>query len=55
MYISNIGGVFMTEQQQGLVLSPYMEIYELVNCKQLLIEVGNRNPILGNCETSSQS
>ena len=30
MYLSNIGGVFMIEQQQKLVLSPYMEIYELV-------------------------
>ena len=29
MYLSNIGGVFMIEQQQKLMLSPYMEIYEL--------------------------
>ena len=37
MYISNIGGVFMIEQQQRLVLSPYMEIYELVIPKDNLL------------------
>lgn len=25
-----IGGVFMVDQQQKLIVSPYMEIYELV-------------------------
>ena len=37
MCISNIGGVFMIEQQQKLVLSPYMEIYELVIPKDNLL------------------
>ena len=37
MYLSNIGGVFMIEQQQKLVLSPYMEIYELVIPKDNLL------------------
>ena len=37
MYLSNIGGVFMIEQQQKLVLSPYMEIYELVVPKDNLL------------------
>lgn len=30
MEVSNIGGVFMINQQQEMLLSPYMEIYELV-------------------------
>lgn len=37
MYLSNIGGVFMIEQQQKLMLSPYMEIYELVIPKDNLL------------------
>ena len=37
MYLSNIGGVFIIEQQQKLVLSPYMEIYELVIPKDNLL------------------
>lgn len=37
MCISNIGGVFMIERQQKLVLSPYMEIYELVITKDNLL------------------
>lgn len=37
MYLSNIGGVFMIEQQQKLVLSSYMEIYELVIPKDNLL------------------
>lgn len=37
MYLSNIDGVFMIEQQQKLVLSPYMEIYELVIPKDNLL------------------
>ena len=37
MYLSNIGGVFMIEQQQKLMLSPYMEIYELVIPKDKLL------------------
>ena len=37
MYLSNIGGVFMIEQQQKLVLSPYTEIYELVVPKDNLL------------------
>ena len=37
MYLSNIGSVFMIEQQQKLVLSPYMEIYELVIPKDNLL------------------
>ena len=37
IYISNIGGVFMIEQQQRLVLSPYMVIYELVIPKDNLL------------------
>ena len=37
MYLSNIGGVFMIEQQQKLVLSPYMEIYELIIPKDNLL------------------
>ena len=37
MYLSNIGGVFIIEQQQKLMLSPYMEIYELVIPKDNLL------------------
>lgn len=37
MYVSNTGGVFMVEQQQKLVLSPYTEIYELVVPKDNLL------------------
>lgn len=37
MYISNTGGAFMVDQQQKLVLSPYMEIYELVVPKDNLL------------------
>ena len=37
MYVSNTGGVFMVDQQQKLVLSPYMEIYELVVSKDNLL------------------
>ena len=37
MYIANIGDVFMIEQQQRLMLSPYMEIYELVIPKDNLL------------------
>ena len=37
MYLSNIGGVFMIEQQQKLMLSPYMDIYELVIPKDILL------------------
>jgi hypothetical protein len=30
IYPSNIGGVFMVDQQQKLILSPYIGIYEAV-------------------------
>ena len=37
MYLSNIGGVFIIEQQQKLVLNLYMEIYELIIPKDNLL------------------